>query len=185
MSLDISERRKPQDGKIKFKKYGPLDIELRGHHSFCRRRGRRGHADSGRRQAIPLEKLGLSPHNKARLEATVSNPYSLFYVCGPTGSGKTTTLHSILSFPTRQIPKSGQLRTGRNHPEGGCDEFRSTKAGIDFALIMCLLAGRPPDIIMVGESRDKETVSMGVEASLTGHRSSLPAHHRHRSPSRD
>ena len=97
--LDISERRKPQDGKIKFKKYGPLDIELRvatipsagGVEDVVMRILAAG-------EPIPLEKLGLTPHNKARLEATVSKPYGLFYVCGPTGSGKTTTLHSILKF---------------------------------------------------------------------------------------
>ena len=97
--LDISEKRKPQDGKIKFKKFGPLDIELRvatipsagGVEDVVMRILAAG-------EPIPLEKLGLTPHNKERLEKTVSKPYGLFYVCGPTGSGKTTTLHSILKF---------------------------------------------------------------------------------------
>jgi hypothetical protein len=82
--LDISERRKPQDGKIKFKKYGPLDIELRvatipsagGVEDVVMRILAAG-------EPIPLEKLGLTTHNKENLEKTVSKPYGLFYVCGP------------------------------------------------------------------------------------------------------
>ncbi|MGZ5819738.1 MAG: ATPase, T2SS/T4P/T4SS family, partial [Burkholderiaceae bacterium] len=93
--LDISERRKPQDGKIKFKKFGPLDIELRvatipsagGVEDIVMRILAAG-------EPIPLDKLGVLPHNLDRLKTVVSKPYGLFFVCGPTGSGKTTTLHS-------------------------------------------------------------------------------------------
>jgi type II secretory ATPase GspE/PulE/Tfp pilus assembly ATPase PilB-like protein len=169
--LDISERRKPQDGKIKFKKYGPLDIELRvatipssgGMEDVVMRILAAG-------EPIPLEKLGLTPVNKSRLEATVSKPYGLFYVCGPTGSGKTTTLHSILKFLNTPDTKIWTAEDPVEITQKGLRQVQiNKKAGIDFALVMRAFLRADPDIIMVGESRDKETVSMGVEASLTGH----------------
>lgn len=169
--LDISEKRKPQDGKIKFKKYGPLDIELRvatipsagGVEDVVMRILAAG-------EPIPLEKLGLTIHNKTRLEKTVSKPYGLFYVCGPTGSGKTTTLHSILKFLNTPDTKIWTAEDPVEITQKGLRQVQiNKKAGIDFALVMRAFLRADPDIIMVGESRDKETVSMGVEASLTGH----------------
>ena len=169
--LDISERRKPQDGKIKFKKYGPLDIELR----VATIPSAGGVEDVVMRilaggEPIPMDKLGLTPHNKERIENTVSKPYGLFYVCGPTGSGKTTTLHSILKFLNKPDTKIWTAEDPVEITQKGLRQVQvNKKAGIDFALIMRAFLRADPDIIMVGESRDKETVSMGVEASLTGH----------------
>jgi type II secretory ATPase GspE/PulE/Tfp pilus assembly ATPase PilB-like protein len=169
--LDISERRKPQDGKIKFKKYGPLDIELRvatipsagGVEDVVMRILAAG-------EPIPLDKLGLTPHNKARVIQTVEKPYGLFYVCGPTGSGKTTTLHSILKHLNKPDTKIWTAEDPVEITQKGLRQVQvNKKAGIDFALVMRAFLRADPDIIMVGESRDKETVSMGVEASLTGH----------------
>jgi type II secretory ATPase GspE/PulE/Tfp pilus assembly ATPase PilB-like protein len=169
--LDISERRKPQDGKIKFRKYGPLDIELRvatipsagGVEDVVMRILAAG-------EPIPLEKLGLTAHNRQRLEKTVSKPYGLFYVCGPTGSGKTTTLHSILKHLNTADTKIWTAEDPVEITQKGLRQVQiNKKAGIDFALVMRAFLRADPDIIMVGESRDKETVSMGVEASLTGH----------------
>lgn len=169
--LDISEKRKPQDGKIKFKKFGPLDIELRvatipsagGVEDIVMRILAAG-------EPIPLEKLGLTPHNRERLEKTVSKPYGLFYVCGPTGSGKTTTLHSVLKFLNTPETKIWTAEDPVEITQKGLRQVQvNKKAGIDFALVMRAFLRADPDIIMVGESRDKETVAMGVEASLTGH----------------
>jgi type II secretory ATPase GspE/PulE/Tfp pilus assembly ATPase PilB-like protein len=169
--LDISEKRKPQDGKIKFKKYGPLDIELRvatipsagGVEDVVMRILAAG-------EPIPLEKLGLTPHNRENLEKTVSKPYGLFYVTGPTGSGKTTTLHSVLKFLNTPDTKIWTAEDPVEITQKGLRQVQvNKKAGIDFALVMRAFLRADPDIIMVGESRDKETVSMGVEASLTGH----------------
>ncbi len=118
--LDISEKRKPQDGKIKFKKFGPLDIELRvatiptagGVEDVVMRILAAG-------EPIPLDKLGVLPKNMERLKACVSKPYGLFFVCGPTGSGKTTTLHSVLGFlNTAGHQDLDRGRPGGNHAEG-------------------------------------------------------------------
>ena len=169
--LDISERRKPQDGKIKFKKYGPIDIELRvatipsagGVEDVVMRILAAG-------EPIPLEKLGLTAHNMARVIQTVEKPYGLFYVCGPTGSGKTTTLHSILKHLNKPDTKIWTAEDPVEITQKGLRQVQiNRKAGIDFALVMRAFLRADPDIIMVGESRDHETVAMGVEASLTGH----------------
>jgi type II secretory ATPase GspE/PulE/Tfp pilus assembly ATPase PilB-like protein len=169
--LDISERRKPQDGKIKFKKYGPVDIELRvatiptagGVEDVVMRILAAG-------EPIPLDKLGLTTHNMARVIQTVEKPYGLFYVCGPTGSGKTTTLHSILKHLNKPDTKIWTAEDPVEITQKGLRQVQiNRKAGIDFALVMRAFLRADPDIIMVGESRDKETVAMGVEASLTGH----------------
>jgi type II secretory ATPase GspE/PulE/Tfp pilus assembly ATPase PilB-like protein len=169
--LDISERRKPQDGKIKFKKYGPIDIELRvatipsagGVEDVVMRILAAG-------EPIPLDKLGLTPHNMERVLRTVEKPYGLFYVCGPTGSGKTTTLHSILKHLNKPDTKIWTAEDPVEITQKGLRQVQiNKKAGIDFALVMRAFLRADPDIIMVGESRDHETVAMGVEASLTGH----------------
>jgi type II secretory ATPase GspE/PulE/Tfp pilus assembly ATPase PilB-like protein len=169
--LDISEKRKPQDGKIKFKKYGPLDIELRvatiptagGVEDIVMRILAAG-------EPIPLDKLGLLPHNEDRLKACVSKPYGLFFVCGPTGSGKTTTLHSVLKFLNTPDTKIWTAEDPVEITQKGLRQVQiNRKAGLDFPTIMRAFLRADPDIIMVGEMRDKETVSIGIEASLTGH----------------
>src|SRR4030095_8680874 len=169
--LDISEKRKPQDGKIKFKKFGPLDIELRvatiptagGVEDIVMRILAAG-------EPIPLEKMGFSLSTLKKLQPALSKPYGLFFVCGPTGSGKTTTLHSVLKFLNTPDTKIWTAEDPVEITQKGLRQVQvNKKAGIDFALVMRAFLRADPDIIMVGESRDKETVSMGVEASLTGH----------------
>jgi type II secretory ATPase GspE/PulE/Tfp pilus assembly ATPase PilB-like protein len=169
--LDISERRKPQDGKIKFKKYGPLDIELRvatipsagGVEDIVMRILAAG-------EPIPLDKLGVLPFNLQRLRATIEKPYGLFFVCGPTGSGKTTTLHSVLNYLNTPDTKIWTAEDPVEITQKGLRQVQvNRKAGMDFATVMRAFLRADPDIIMVGEMRDKETVGMGIEASLTGH----------------
>ncbi len=169
--LDISERRKPQDGKIKFKKYGPLDIELRvatipstgGVEDIVMRILAAG-------EPIPLDKLGVLPFNLERLRKTIEKPYGLFFVCGPTGSGKTTTLHSVLNYLNTPDTKIWTAEDPVEITQKGLRQVQvNRKAGLDFATVMRAFLRADPDIIMVGEMRDKETVGMGIEASLTGH----------------
>ena len=169
--LDISEKRRPQDGKIKFKKYGPLDIELR----VATIPSQGGVEDVVMRilasgEPIPLDKMGFSERNLELIKKTVSKPYGLFFVCGPTGSGKTTTLHSILKHINTPDTKIWTAEDPVEITQKGLRQVQiNKKAGIDFALVMRAFLRADPDIIMVGESRDHETVAMGVEASLTGH----------------
>ncbi len=169
--LDISERRKPQDGKIKFKKYAPLDIELRvatipsagGVEDIVMRILAAG-------EPIPLDKLGVLPHNLERLKSVVSKPYGLFFVCGPTGSGKTTTLHSVLHHLNTPDTKIWTAEDPVEITQKGLRQVQvNRKSGLDFATAMRAFLRADPDVIMVGEMRDRETVAMGIEASLTGH----------------
>jgi type II secretory ATPase GspE/PulE/Tfp pilus assembly ATPase PilB-like protein len=169
--LDISERRKPQDGKIRFKKYGPLDIELRvatvpssgGVEDIVMRILQAG-------EPIPMAQLGILPHKLERLKAAIEKPYGLFFVCGPTGSGKTTTLHSILSHLNTPETKIWTAEDPVEITQKGLRQVQvNRKAGMDFATVMRAFLRADPDIIMVGEMRDRETVSTGIEASLTGH----------------
>jgi type II secretory ATPase GspE/PulE/Tfp pilus assembly ATPase PilB-like protein len=169
--LDISEKRKPQDGKIKFRKWGPLDIELRvatipsagGVEDVVMRILSAG-------EPMPMDKLALSPANMERVKACISKPYGLFFVCGPTGSGKTTTLHALLSHLNKPETKIWTAEDPVEITQKGLRQVQvNRKAGLDFATVMRSFLRADPDIIMVGEMRDLETTSIGIEASLTGH----------------
>ncbi len=169
--LDISEKRKPQDGKIKFKRFAPLDIELRvatiptagGVEDVVMRILAAG-------EPIPLDKMGFSPRNLDQLHKAIAKPYGLFFVCGPTGSGKTTTLHSVLKSLNSPDTKIWTVEDPVEITQKGLRQVQvNKKAGLDFAVIMKSFLRADPDIIMVGEMRDKETTSTGIEASLTGH----------------
>jgi type II secretory ATPase GspE/PulE/Tfp pilus assembly ATPase PilB-like protein len=169
--LDISEKRKPQDGKIKFKKYGPLDIELRvatvptqgGLEDVVMRILAAG-------EPIPLDKLALSERNLKALKETVAKPYGIFFVCGPTGSGKTTTLHSVMGYINTPETKIWTAEDPVEITQKGLRQVQmNNRAGLNFATAMRAFLRCDPDVIMVGEMRDEETVSIGIEASLTGH----------------
>jgi type II secretory ATPase GspE/PulE/Tfp pilus assembly ATPase PilB-like protein len=169
--LDISEKRRPQDGKIKFRKFGPIDIELRvatiptagGVEDIVMRILAAG-------EPMSLDKMGFSPRNLEQLKYTVSKPYGLFFVCGPTGSGKTTTLHSVLKSLNTPDTKIWTAEDPVEITQKGLRQVQvNKKAGLDFAAVMRSFLRADPDIIMVGEMRDKETTSTGIEASLTGH----------------
>ncbi|CAG1000768.1 partial putative type II secretion system protein HxcR, partial [Rhodocyclaceae bacterium] len=168
--LDIAEKRKPQDGKIKFKKFGPLDIELRvatipttgGVEDIVMRILAAG-------EPIPLDKLGVLPTNLAKLKECVSKPYGLFFVCGPTGSGKTTTLHSVLGYLNTPDTKIWTAEDPVEITQKGLRQCQVNKKVMDFAMVMKAFLRADPDIIMVGEMRDAETTGIGIEASLTGH----------------
>ncbi|MFQ5990904.1 MAG: ATPase, T2SS/T4P/T4SS family [Nitrospiraceae bacterium] len=170
-SMDIAERRKPQDGKIKFNLGGKRDIELRvatlpttGYNEDVVMR------ILAASEPLPLEKMGFSERNMRELIKCAQKPYGILLCVGPTGSGKTTTLHSVLGYinqPDRKIWTAEDpveitqygLRQVQVHP----------KIGYTFATAMRAFLRADPDIIMVGEMRDKETADIGIEASLTGH----------------
>jgi type II secretory ATPase GspE/PulE/Tfp pilus assembly ATPase PilB-like protein len=169
--LDIAERRKPQDGKIKFKRYGGLDIELRV--ATVPTAGRMEDVvmrilSAG--EPIPLANMGFSKNNYDNFINIITQPYGIIFVCGPTGSGKTTTLHSALAYINKTETKIWTAEDPVEITQRGLRQVQVLpKIGYDFAAAMRSFLRADPDVIMVGEMRDKETTSIGIEASLTGH----------------
>ena len=168
--LDIAERRMPQDGKIKMR-YGKIEIEYRV--ATCPTVG--GNEDAVLRilaasKPIPLEGMNFSDHNLKLIQASAAKPYGLILVVGPTGSGKTTTLHSTLGYINKPERKIWTAEDPVEITQKGLRQVQMlNKIGLDFARAMKSFLRGDPDVIMVGEMRDAETCSIGLEASLTGH----------------
>jgi type II secretory ATPase GspE/PulE/Tfp pilus assembly ATPase PilB-like protein len=170
-SLDIAERRKPQDGKIKFKLSESKDIELRvatiptaGYNEDVVMR------ILAASEPLPLDKMGFSDRNLAGIKDIASKPYGIILCVGPTGSGKTTTLHSVLGFINTPDLKIWTAEDPVEITQYGLRQVQVLpKIDFTFAAAMRAFLRADPDVIMVGEMRDKETAEIGIEASLTGH----------------
>jgi len=168
--LDIAEKRKPQDGKIRFQIGGKL-VELRV--ATVPTAG--GEEDVVMRilaasEPIPLERMHLSERNLKIIQEMASKPYGLILCVGPTGSGKTTTLHSVLGHINRPERKIWTAEDPVEITQAGLRQVEvKPKIGFDFAAAMRSFLRADPDVIMVGEMRDRETAQIGIEASLTGH----------------
>ena len=170
--LDISERRKPQDGKINFAKFSPQHkIELR----VATIPTNNGLEDVVLRilasaKPLPVDRLGLSDDILARLKQAVERPYGMVLCVGPTGSGKTTTLHSVLSHINVPERKIWTAEDPVEITQPGLRQVQmNPKIDWTFAKALRAFLRADPDVIMVGEIRDGETAGMAVEASLTGH----------------
>lgn len=169
--LDISEHRKPQDGKINFKKYSGKDIEIRV--ATIPTQG--GMEDVvlrllGVDEPLSLDLMGFSKQNLENFIRAIVMPYGLVVVCGPTGSGKTTTLHSALAYINKSDTKIWTVEDPVEITQKGLRQVQvKPKIGLDFAAAMRTFLRADPDVIMVGEMRDKETTKISIEASLTGH----------------
>ena len=121
-------------------------------------------------EPLPLNKMGFSERNYDSFVDTIVKPYGLVFVCGPTGSGKTTTLHSALSYINKVETKIWTAEDPVEITQKGLRQVQvKPKIGFDFATAMRAFLRADPDVIMVGEMRDHETTQMGIEASLTGH----------------
>ncbi len=170
-NLDISERRKPQDGKIHFAKFGGLPLELR----VATIPTAHGLEDVVMRlltgfKLLPLDGLDLSADNLRRLQSIIERPYGLFLCVGPTGSGKSTTLHSSLQRLNRPNRKIWTAEDPVEITQHGLRQIQvNSKIGWNFAAALRAMLRADPDVIMVGEIRDPETAEMAIEASLTGH----------------
>jgi len=168
--LDIAERRKPQDGKIKFR-MPDREIELRV--ATVPTAG--GNEDIVMRilaasEPIPIDKLGMTDRNLRELKNIAGKPYGLILCVGPTGSGKTTTLHSALGYINKPERKIWTAEDPVEITQYGLRQVQvQPKIGFTFAAAMRAFLRADPDVIMVGEMRDEETASTGIEASLTGH----------------
>ncbi|MFO0732417.1 MAG: GspE/PulE family protein [Nitrospiraceae bacterium] len=170
-SLDIAERRKPQDGKIRFKLNTGNEIELRvatlptaGYNEDVVVRLL---SAGGPRW---LDNLEFNPRTRRSIEELAQKPHGIMLCAGPTGSGKTTTLHAILSSINTDERK---IWTAEDPIEITQDGLRQVqvhpKIGLTFATTMRAFLRADPDVIMIGEMRDKETADIAIEASLTGH----------------
>ena len=170
-SLDIAERRKPQDGKIKFKLSDSKEIELRvatiptaGYNEDVVMRL------LAASEPLPLDKMGFSDRNLAGIKQIAAKPYGIILCVGPTGSGKTTTLHSVLGFINTPDIKIWTAEDPVEITQYGLRQVQVLpKINFTFAAAMRAFLRADPDVIMVGEMRDKETADIGIEASLTGH----------------
>ena len=169
--LDIAERRLPQDGKIRLKRKGIPEFELRI--STMPTAGRFEDAvlriltKSG---TLKLDEIGLNDRNLTVLKRVVERPYGLVLCVGPTGSGKTTTLHSALAHINKAGVKIWTAEDPVEITQAGLRQVQvKPKIGLDFARIMRGFLRLDPDIIMIGEMRDRETAATAIEASLTGH----------------
>lgn len=169
--LDIAEKRLPQDGKIKFKSRTGKTIELR----VATLPTTEDNEDVVMRilaasTAMPLDKLNLSEKNLATMKQILEMPYGLILCVGPTGSGKTTTLHAALGYVNRPEKKIWTAEDPVEIVQEGLRQVQvKPSIGLTFARVLRAFLRADPDIIMVGETRDEETATTVIEASLTGH----------------
>ena len=170
-SLDIAEHRKHQDGKIDFSRFGAAKLELRvaiipttnGLESVILRL-------LASTTPLPVEKLCLDSRVLEQLRQVVEKPHGLLLVCGPTGSGKTTTLHSLISLINTPERKIWTAEDPIEITQDGLSQVQvNAKIGWTFVEALRSLLRADPDVIMIGEIRDRETAQTAVEASLTGH----------------
>lgn len=170
-SLDIAERRKPQDGKIRFKLSTGQEVELRvatlPTAGFNEDVVIRLLATSGPRR---LEALEFSSETRRLVEQLAQKPHGIVLCAGPTGSGKTTTLHAILASINTDERKIWTAEDPIEITQDGLRQVQvHSKIGLTFAATMRAFLRADPDVIMIGEMRDKETADIAIEASLTGH----------------
>lgn len=168
--MNIAERRIPQDGRIPIR-WDNKDYDLRvsclptvhGEKIVMRILDKSN-------VLIGLNKLGFSPEVQAQLEEIVVQPNGMFLTTGPTGSGKTTTLYSVLHKLNSVEKNIITIEDPVEYQLSGISQVQvHKKAGLTFSSAMRAFLRQDPDIIMVGEMRDLETAEIGVEASLTGH----------------
>jgi len=169
--LNIAERRIPQDGRIKMKVLGK-DVDLRvstlptmyGESVVMRI------LDKSNTQIYDLKKLGLSTLMLNAFEDLILRPYGMILVTGPTGSGKTTTLYGALTKINRPDKKIVTVEDPVEYQIDGINQIHvNPQVGLTFASGLRSIVRQDPDVIMVGEMRDLETVEIGIRAALTGH----------------
>jgi type IV pilus assembly protein PilB len=172
-NLDIAERRLPQDGRIVFKQFTKknIDVDLRVSTAPL------NHGEGvvmrildKQKSTLPLTALGFTEENLTRYRDVIRQPYGMILHCGPTGSGKSMTLYSALNeINTPDIV----IRTAEDPIEytlSGINQMQMHRQiGLTFASALRAFLRQDPDIILVGEIRDKETADIAVEAALTGH----------------
>jgi len=171
--LDIAEKRMPQDGRIIFKQFNKkgIDVDLRiSTAPLNHGEGVVMRILDKQKSTLPLPALGFSERNLGMYRELIKRPYGMVLHCGPTGSGKSMTLYSALNeINTADIC----IRTAEDPIEytlpGLLQMQMQRKIGLTFATALRSFLRQDPDVILVGEIRDKETAGIAVEAALTGH----------------
>ena len=170
-NLDIAERRKPQDGKIRYKLAKDRQIELR----IATLPTAGGNEDVVMRlltakETMPLESMDFAPDILQTIKSLALRPHGILLCVGPTGSGKTTTLHAVLRHINTDERKIWTAEDPIEITQEGLRQVQvHPKIGFTFAAAMRAFLRADPDVIMIGEMRDKETADIAIEASLTGH----------------
>ncbi|MFH1743633.1 MAG: ATPase, T2SS/T4P/T4SS family, partial [bacterium] len=169
-NLDITERRQPQSGKILLKfrnnrvEYRMETTPTTGYNEDAVLR------ILASSKPVPLDKMGLSPSNEKSFRAMLAQPYGIILCVGPTGSGKTTTLHSALGHLNTPDRKIWTVEDPVEITQPGLRQVQvQNQIGLTFAKVLRSFLRSDPDVIMIGEMRDRETATTAIEASLTGH----------------
>ena len=169
--LDIAEHRRPQDGRGTFRMDGGRPIDLRisvvptvlGESVVIR-------LLDTEESLKTIEQIGLSPPDRAELDDQMARSHGLFLTTGPTGCGKSTTLYAMLQEIRRQPVNILTVEDPVEYTLGGVRQMEvNQKIGVTFATALRSFLRHDPDVIMVGEIRDRETAAMAVESALTGH----------------
>ncbi|MBH0179639.1 MAG: type II/IV secretion system protein [Nitrospira sp.] len=170
-NLDIAERRKPQDGKIRYKLAKDRQIELR----IATLPTAGGNEDVVMRlltakETMPLDVMDFAPDILQSIKSLAVKPHGIVLCVGPTGSGKTTTLHAVLRHINTDERKIWTAEDPIEITQEGLRQVQvHPKIGFTFAAALRAFLRADPDVIMIGEMRDKETADIAIEASLTGH----------------
>ena len=169
--LDIAERRKPQDGKIRYRLPKEREIELR-----VATLPTSGQDEDvvlrllTAKQPMSLEAMEFAPSTVQAIRTLAEKPHGIILCVGPTGSGKTTTLHAILKHINTDERKIWTAEDPIEITQEGLRQVQvHPKIDLTFAAAMRSFLRADPDVIMIGEMRDKETADIAIEASLTGH----------------
>lgn len=168
--MNIAERRIPQDGRIPLK-MSDKEYDMRVN-SLPTANGEKIVMRILDKSSvmIGLEKLGLYPETQAKLLDICSQPNGCFMICGPTGSGKTTTLYSVLNVVNTIEKNVMTVEDPVEYQLPGLSQVHvNRKAGLSFAAALRAFLRQDPDVIMVGEIRDLETAEIAIQAALTGH----------------
>lgn len=169
-NLKLDEKRKPQDGRFSVKLDGrKVDIRVSSLPTFYGEKIAMRILDS-EKGVKPLDSIGLTPENLAKIRKAMLEPYGLVLISGPTGSGKTTTLYSMLNELDREKRNVVSLEDPVEYNIPGMNQSQIVpEIGYSFASGLRSILRQDPDVIMVGEIRDKETAELAIQASLTGH----------------
>jgi type IV pilus assembly protein PilB len=169
-NMDIAEKRLPQDGRYKIIQYGnEIDVRISilptvyGEKAVMRLLDRQNFL-------IPKERLGFTPQNLEKFDLLLKNPHGIILVTGPTGSGKSTTLYTMLAELNKITSNIITVEDPVEYMLKGLNQVQvNTKAGLTFASGLRSILRQDPDIIMIGEIRDQETVDIAIRAAITGH----------------